>query len=258
MTNIPVTDFVAVLLIFMRILGVLIASPIFGSNSIPVIVRILLSAFIAYIAFLSLDTNSFPKEVEFLPLAVYGVKEIITGLIIGFALNMVFYAVSYAGLLIGFDMGLSMAIVFNPGQETEENIIGQALNIMAIFVFFIINGHHYLISATVASFKIIPIGKFVINEPTYQLLIKYTGAVFILAVKIASPIMISYFLIVLAEGILARVIPQMQIFFVAQPLVTGIGYLLLIVALPIYVYFLKNLLKSYETNLYNLIKAMGA
>lgn len=258
MSGILVSDFVIVLLIFLRIIGVFIASPIFGSESIPGLVKVFLAGFIAYITFLTINTNNTPVETEFLPLALLGAKEIITGLIIGFTMNMVFYAVSFAGFLIGFNMGLSMAVTFDPSAQSEENVIGQAINIIAVLVFLLINGHHYIISAAVASFKIIPIGKFTITEPAYHLLIKYSGAVFIIAVKIASPIIVSYFLVTLAQGIIARVIPQMQIFFVAQPLVTGIGYIILMISLPMYVYFLKNLLKDYEANLYNLIKAMGA
>lgn len=259
MSGILVSDFVIVFLIFLRIIGVLIAAPIFGSDSVPSLIKVFLAAFISYITFLSINVTKVPVETEFLPLALLGAKEMITGLIMGFALNMVFYAISFAGFLIGFNMGLSMAVTFNPAsEEGEESVIGQAINIAAILIFLLINGHHYIISAVVASFKVIPLGKFTITEPAYQLLIKYSGAVFVIAVKIASPIIVTYFLVTLAQGIIARVIPQMQIFFVAQPLVTGIGYLILIITLPMYVYFLKNLLKAYETNLYNLIKAMGA
>lgn len=258
MSSLLVTDFVFVLLIFLRIIGVFISAPIFGSDSVPGVVKVFLAAFIAYITFLSINTNKAPVAVEFLPLALLGAKELITGLIIGFSINMVFYAVSFAGFLMGFNMGLNMAVTLNPAEGSEENVIGEAINIAAILIFLLINGHHYIISATVASFKVIPLGKFTVTEPVFHLLIKYSSAVFIIAVKISSPIMVTYFLITLAQGIIARVIPQMQIFFVAQPLVSGIGYLLLVIIFPMYVYFLKNLLQDYETNLYNLIKAMGA
>jgi flagellar biosynthetic protein FliR len=79
----------------------------------------------------------------------------------------------------------------------------------------------------------------------------------IIAVKIASPIIVSYFLIQIAEGILGKVIPQMQVFFVAQPLVIGIGFTLLISLVPVYLYVIKYLLKGTEDNLMFLIKAMG-
>jgi flagellar biosynthetic protein FliR len=98
---------------------------------------------------------------------------------------------------------------------------------------------------------------FTINQSVYQLLVKYSAAVFIIAVKIASPIMVSYFLIYLAEGIIAKVIPQMQVFFVVQPLVVGLGFILLVALAPVYLYVIKYLLKGYEANLMSIIRAMG-
>ena len=62
----------------------------------------------------------------------------------------------------------------------------------------------------------------------------------------------------IAEGIIARVIPNMQVFFVTQPLKIGLGFALLISVTPVYVYVIKNLLKDYEDNLFQLIKAMGS
>jgi len=258
MTNIPVNDFIIVLLIFLRVMGVFIASPVFGNQSIPVIVRILLSAFIAYIIFFSINKTGFFVQPEFLPIAILGIKEIITGLIMGFSLNLVFYGISYAGWIMGFNIGLSMASAFNPTDETENNIIGELFNIFAVIVFFLINGHHYIISAVAASFKVIPIGKFALTQSAYTLIINYSAAVFIIAIKIASPIIVSYFLIVLGEGIIARVIPQFQVFFITQPLKLGLGFLLLMFAVPIYIYIFKAVLKGYEESLYNLIKAMSS
>ena len=176
----------------------------------------------------------------------------------GFSLNLVFYGFSFAGSLMGFDMGLNMAQFFNPSDETESNLLSQFIYIFAILVFFLINGHHYLIRELSYSFKVIPIGKFTVNKSVLDLLVKYSGNVFVIAVKIASPILISFFLVNIAEGITARVIPQMQIFFVTQPLKIGLGFLMLVATTPLMVFVIKNLLKSFEDNLFTLIKAMGA
>ena len=102
-----------------------------------------------------------------------------------------------------------------------------------------------------------PIGKFVVNKSVLNILIKYSASVFVIAVKIAAPVMVSFFLIHIAEGIIARVIPQMQVFFVTQPLKIGLGFALLAFAVPTYVFVIKGLLRSYEESLFKLIKAMG-
>ncbi|MCL5030696.1 MAG: flagellar biosynthetic protein FliR [Bacteroidetes bacterium] len=257
MINIPIADFIIVLLIFMRIFAAFMSSPIYGHESIPVLARIFLSLVLSYIVFLTIDKSKITVEFNLAWLFTNSVKEIITGLIIGFMLNFVFHGISYAGMLIGLDMGLSMSDVLNPMDGSSGNVIGQFIYFAAMLIFLLINGHYYIISGLVYSFKVIHLGKFTVTEPVYDLLIKYAGTVFIIAVKIASPIMVSFFLVHVAEGIVSRVIPQMQIFFVSQPLIIGIGLVLLASLTPIYFYVIKYLLKGYEDNLVLLIKAMG-
>lgn len=258
MSNFTAAEFVTIFLIFLRILAVFLASPIFSNQAIPVLAKVFLSMVISYMVFLTVDFTDMHIRTDIISIALYGIKEMITGLTIGFTLNFVFYAVSSAGVLIGFDMGLAMATVFNPMEESNDNIISQLLYFLAMLVFLFINGHHYIITSVVSSFKVIPLGKFSINLPVYTMLVKYSAAVFVIAIKIAAPIMVSFFLIHIGEGIIARVIPQMNVFFVAQPLTIGLGFFLLILVIPIYTYFFKYLLQGFESNLLTLIKLMGA
>ena len=258
MTDILVTDFILLLLIFVRIVTTFYAAPVMGHTSIPTLAKIFLAILISYMVFLSIDRSAIKIEVSLWFLAANALKEILSGLLMGFMLHIVFHGISFAGSLIGFDLGVSMAETFNPMAETQGNVIGEVIYFATILLFFLIDGHHYLLRGLVYSFTVIPIGKFTINQPVFQLLINYSGLVFIIAVKIASPILVSFFLITIAEGIIARVIPQMQIFFVTQPLRIGIGLIFLSTLVPIYVYAIKGLLKGFEDNLFTLIKAMGS
>ncbi len=258
MNGILAADFVIFFLIFLRIISAFIAAPVFGHSSIPVITKIFLSILISYILFFVLEKTQYKIELNFWFIALNAVKEIITGLIIGFCLNLFFYGISFAGSLMGFDVGLSASQLLNPFDETENDVIGQSLYFLAMLVFFLINGHHYLIKALEASFRVIPLGKYVVNEPLYKLLIKYSSAVFVVAVKIASPVLVSFFIIHIAEGILSRVVPQMPVFFVTQPLKIGLGFLILSFSVPLYIYVLKMMLRSYEESLYQIIKVMGS
>lgn len=257
MTDILITDFIIGIFIYLRIAAALIASPVFGNQGIPVTVKLALALVVAYITFLTINKDGIVIEFSIWFLVINAFKEIISGLIIGFMIHFIFYGVSFAGTIIGFDMGLAMATMFNPAEEIQNNVVGEFLYIAAILVFFLINGHHYIIRGLVYSYSVIPIGKFTINGSVFHLLIKYSASVFIIAVKIASPILVSFFLIHIGEGILAKVIPQLQVFFITQPLKIIVGFFLLTSLVPIYIYVLKNLLKGYEDNLFNLVKAMG-
>lgn len=253
-----IIDFIIVFLIFVRVSTALIASPVFGSRTIPTLPKIFLSLIIAYIVYLTIDRSVLTNVPTGWMLVILSIKEAITGLVMGFMMQFVFWGVSYAGTLIGFDMGLTMAEVFNPSSEESGNVIGEFLYYGALMVFFLINGHHYIISSIKHSFSVIPLGKFTINKPVYDLIVIYAASVFVIAVKIASPIMVSFFLVHIGEGIIARIIPQMQVFFVTQPLKIGVGLLLLSSITPLYIYVIKNLMQDYENKLYNLIAAMGA
>ena len=255
--EILITDFVLILLIFIRIISAIAATPIYSHPSIPGQVKVFLSFIIAYIIFSITSPANIAIDFNVWWILSMALKEIVVGIIIGFTLNLVFYGFNFAGTFIGFDMGLAMAQVMNPVEKTNGNVIGQVIYFIALMIFFILNGHQYVLRALAFSFKIIPLGKITYSESLFNLLITYSASVFIIAVKIAAPILVSFFLIHIAEGILARMIPQMQVFFVTQPLKIGVGFLLLASILPVYFYVIKNLLANFENKLYTIVRAMA-
>ena len=223
----------------------------------PPLAKMALALVVSYLIFTFIDKGAIQLEISIWFIAVNVIKEIITGALLGFSVALVFFAISFAGTLIGFDIGLGMAQVFNPSEQTNNNVLGEYLYILGILVFILINGHHYIIRGAIYSFSIIPLGYYTINAEVFDFIIKIGAAVFVLAVKIASPILVSFFLVHIAEGIMARVIPQMQVFFVTYPLKIGLGIALLMVSIPLYLYMIKNLLSSYEDKLYQLIQIMS-
>lgn len=257
MTEILIGDFVIVLLIFIRIISMIVTAPVLGHKAFPMIAKIFLAMVIAYMVFLTIDKSEIVLDINLISLALSAAKEIITGIIMGFMLNFIFYGISFAGHLIGYDMGLMMAEVMNPLQEISNNVVGEVIYYVSMLIFILINGHHYIISAIVASFNIIPISKNTLTLPVVQMIVKYSFAVFTIAIKIASPMIVSFFLVHIAEGIISRVIPNIQVFFVTQPAKIALGFVFLSALAPIYVFVIKNLLQSYESQLTDIIKAMG-
>ncbi len=257
MTEILIGDFLLVLYIFLRVIAMIIAAPVLGHNSIPAVARIFISFVIAYITFLTIDKSKIIIDVNLVTIIVNSAREIIMGLIMGFTLNFIFYGISYAGHLIGYDMGLMFSEVLNPMQDIQNNVVGEIIFYLSMMIFLLINGHHHIISAVVASFELVPIAKFTVTQPLISLIIKLSFAVFIIAMKIAAPIVVSYFLIHIAEGIISRVIPNIQIFFITQPAKIGLGLIFLSILIPIYFYAIKNLLNNYEYQLSEMIRAMS-
>ncbi len=126
----------------------------------------------------------------------------------------------------------------------------------AVIVFVLINGHHFVVESLSYSFKVIPLGSFAITESAYNLLIKISGSIFILAVKIASPIIVAFFLVHIASVIISRVSPSFQVFFVLLPLKIGLGLFLLVLVMPLYIYLFRSLIYQYENKLLEIIKVI--
>ncbi len=250
-------QFVMLLLIFIRIVTMFFTAPLFSSNSLPVFSRLLLSMAIAYIMFFTLPPQKIDYTIGLPYLAFLGFKEAITGMIIGFSMNFVFYGISFAAMQMGMDMGLNMAQVFDPATEIENNVLGQLFNISAVVIFLLLNGHHFLIKGLAISFKVIPLGHYTINESVYMLLLKGSAGIFITAVKISAPVMVAFFLLHTAVGIISRIIPQMQVFFVIQPVQLLLGFILLASGMPLFLYIIRFLLEQTENSLYDLIRVMG-
>ncbi|MCP5063257.1 MAG: flagellar biosynthetic protein FliR [Ignavibacteriae bacterium] len=257
MSEILVVEFLTGLMIFIRVSAMFVVAPIYNSNNIPVLVRLSLALIVSYIIFFNVGKYPLTENDVLLKLFLFGAKEVFTGVIMGITLNLVFQAISFAGLLIGRDMGLAMSQMFDPASNTDGNIISTVLTLAAIVIFVLINGHHFVIQSLSYSFKIIPIGGFVVNENAYLLLVKYSGSIFILAVKIASPIIVAFFLVHLASGIITRVSPSFQVFFVLLPLKLTLGIFLLALVTPLYVYLFKDLIFQYEEKLFEIVKAIG-
>lgn len=252
-----VNDFLTLFFIFIRVTAMLFTAPAFSSNTVSTTAKLFFSLTFAYILYFIVKPNQIAYSVGYPLLISYAFKEALTGMIMGFSLNFVFYGISYAGSQMGMDLGLSMAQMFDPSTEVENNVIGQVLNLAAILVFFTIDGHHILIRGLAVSFNIIPLGHYSINESVYLILLKYSAGIFIIAIKIAAPVMVAFFLMHTAAGIISRIIPQMQVFFVMQPLQIILGLGLLSASAPIFVMLMKYMIEQLEGSLYNLLVAMG-
>ena len=257
MTELLISDFLTGLMIFIRIGALLSFVPFYNSQSIPILARLAISLILTYVVFFNVDPYPFNPDENFLYLFLFGFKEAIVGIVMGFTLNIVFQGISFAGLLVGREMGLAMSTMFDPVSGNDGNILAALLSMTAVLVFVLINGHHFVVESLSYSFKVIPVGGFAITESAYDLVIKYSGSIFILAVKIASPIIVAFFLIHIASGIISRISPTFQVFFVLLPLKIGLGFLLLALVTPLYIYLFRNLILEYEDKLLEMVKVLN-
>jgi flagellar biosynthetic protein FliR len=165
------------------------------------------------------------------------IKEVLIGLALAFTARMVFYAVNMAGLHVSFSMGLAMGRVFNPetGQSTH---VAELFGVIAMLFFLITDAHHDLIYIFVKSFELLPGGKVNIAS-MIPMIVSLGSKMFVIALKIASPIRVGLFIVHIMAGFLYKMAPQLNIFFITMPLNIFLGFLLIAVCIPVFEYVLE-------------------
>ncbi|MEM1042257.1 MAG: flagellar biosynthetic protein FliR [Bacteroidota bacterium] len=205
------------LLVFVRVGGLFVAAPFFGQRLIPVQVKVMLAAVLAF-SLAGLVGGALPPGVTHpVGFVVALAVEALTGALLGFAAQFVFYAVQFAGDVIGFQMSLSLAQIYNPISGEPSNPLGRVLTLGFMLLFILLGGPQQLVLALVSSFQVVPLAgaDLAAGGP---LLLQWTGAFFTTALRLAAPFMVTLFLIDVALGVFARVVPQADLFSLGLPL----------------------------------------
>jgi len=248
--------FIIGLLIFIRVGAMMVSAPLFRNSAIQPALKVVLGIIVA-----SIITTAYYDEqpqIDFHPwLVVYLVlKEVMAGLLFGFAANTVFFAARMAGGLMDTDMGFQTSLLFNLDSGTPT-LLGELKELVALIIFLLINGHHYLIEGIFLSFKVVPLTTFVITESSIVLLLKMATSVLAIALKIASPVLLSLFVTNLALALLGRVAPQTNIFILSFQAKVAVGLLVLLTSAPLFVYVIKEMLGGVQESIYQLLLTLN-
>ena len=244
-------EFHIFLLILLRVSALLIVAPIFGHRLFLARAKVGLAVMVSMVIFPTVDRFDVP--VGFLPYAVMMVGEVIMGLVIGYAVLLLFIGIQFAGQLAGLQMGFGIVNVIDPASHDQVSIIGQFLNILAILLMLTLDGHHTILNGLLTSFDAVPLGGVVLKTPVAHKMISLTAEVFVIAIKVSAPIMIALFLISTAMGVLARTVPQMNVFIVGFPVQLAVGMSVLMAALPLFQILIERALKLLERDVFALI-----
>ncbi|MCX7779284.1 MAG: flagellar biosynthetic protein FliR [Negativicutes bacterium] len=240
------------LLVFCRISGIFTTAPIFGSRNVPTYAKSGLALALACLLAPIVHTpNTSPDALPAYILIVMG--ELAIGIMIGYVASLVFSAVQIAGQLLDMQIGFGIINIFDPQSGQQMPLIGNFKYILALLVFLSTNGHHFLLTALTSSFKLIPVGSSIWNTAITAIFVDIVKGIFIIAFKISLPVLVAVFLTDIALGILARTMPQMNIFVVGVPGKIIVGVFVLSLALPFYILFLEVAFNGMHQDVYRLL-----
>jgi flagellar biosynthetic protein FliR len=215
------------LLTFFRISLLVFLLPFFGGDGVPMQAKGALCLLLSFALWpaLSFSGITFPGHPFSIALMIF--SEILLGLTIGLVIRFLFAAIQTGGMLIGFQMGFSMVNVVDPDSGVSESVTSHFLYMVGLMTFLSINGHLYLLHALSLSFKFIPPGGMVITPHMYNGILSFSGQIFVLAVRIAAPVMVAIFLVDLSLALISRAAPQMNVLIVGFPVKISVGFLFL-------------------------------
>jgi flagellar biosynthetic protein FliR len=219
------------LFILLRVSIFLSFLPVLGGNQTPIQFRIGLAVFISLLMTPVVD---FKIAENHIPMMI--VKEIFMGMALGMTVRFIFLAVNMAGVFISQTVGMSIATAFNPemGQSTQ---IAELYGTLALLYFLVMDVHHDLIFVFVKSFELLPAGQVNVQALIPKML-SMGSRLFVLALKISSPIVVGALITYLLSGFLYKAAPQLNIFFIVMPLNIFLGFMLMILSIPVFEYVL--------------------
>jgi len=256
--NLSLGQLQAYLVIFLRVSAILFVAPVFDNRSIPILFKVGLAISISLLLYplVQLDTvDAFENVFHF---AFWVGAEIALGVVIGLSVKMFFTGIQMAGQVAGFQMGLAIATGMDPSTSTQMPILAQFKNLFAMLIFLVTNAHHWFFRALVESFTLVPPFQIQVHDNLFAAVMAMAANIFIIAIKVGAPVMGAMLISSVAFGMLARTVPQMNVFIVAMPVKIILGLIFLSLSLPYIAAFVGERFAYLGRDLLQVIKLMGA
>ncbi|SPU11604.1 flagellar biosynthetic protein FliR [Niallia circulans] len=257
MMNELLSNFPAFLLILVRVTSFFLMLPFFSYRTIPTTFKVGLGFFLSLVMFWGMDVPALTIDTGYYFLIL---KEALVGLSIGFVAYMLFSAIQIAGGFIDFQMGFAIANVIDPQTGTQSPLTGQYLTIIAMFFLLASNGHHLLLDGIYYSYQFIPLEQPWIkfgNGELAEFLIKTFSLMFMIAFQMSIPIVGSIFLVDVGLGIVARTVPQLNIFVVGVPIKIIAGLIILFIVMGVLMTTVSHLFSSIVTTMRGMMNIIG-
>ncbi len=242
--------------VVIRMGGIFFTAPIFSSAVVTPQIRFLLTIIISLLI-VPLINPIAVTDPNVLWLVLMAFKEVLIGIIIGAMTSLLFSALQLGGYLLDYQMGFSMVNVFDPSSNASVSFTGQVYNILATLIYLAINGHHIFILAVTQSFEFLPLTNFAFNPEGVMFVISTLTKMFIVAMQIIAPAFIALMITNAVMGVMARLVPQINLMVVGFPLKIGIGAIMLIASMQLFYVAFEKVMFEYFRQIQKFFEIMS-
>lgn len=236
------------LLIFLRATGLLIIMPVFSGNMIPRPVRISIAALFAYLlAPIFGDFGGMP--IHWFGAVLEAIHELLTGLLLGFAVRFLLYGLEMAGEIIAVQIGLSLSSNIDPVTRNRATPPNTMLLSFGTVLFLVTGAYQFCLIAFARSFELFPPSA-IFNPQSINTVIDASANVLLIAVQISAPLLAISFLVNMCFSVLGRAAPSLNVFLLSFPVQILAGLTVLSMTLGLIVqYILRDMVQIPETML---------
>lgn len=215
-------------LIMMRMSGFILLNPLLGRREIPMQVKggfIFVLTIMAY----SLSVENLSSTYSMIEFGFLLIKEFAVGFVVGYVMELFFFAITFGGYIIDFQLGLTMATVYDPQSNSQVAVTGSLLQTWFVLLFFAVDGHLALMKILVTSAEILPYGSVMLTQGAGPKVLEVFLNCVELGMRLSLPILAAEFLVQVGIGIMNKVVPQISIFVINIQLkiIVGIGLLII-------------------------------
>ena len=253
-------EFMFFCLVLMRMSGFVLLNPVLGRRNIPGIFRVALVFMLSVVIYLAENTGDVTEFVENINTLEFGfllIKEFACGYILGFVMVLFEFILTNAGFIIDFQMGLSMATVYDPQNGAQIAVTGQMLQIYYMLIFFAVDGHLALMKILLTSADVVPYGAIVIGSQQANALVTLFVECVVLSIKLAFPVIAIEFLLEMAVGMLIKIIPQVNLFVLNLELKIVLGILILLLLISPIGEFMQDIISDMLSEMQEILRTMA-
>ncbi len=249
-------EILAFAMVLLRLSAFVVAWPIFGVETVPAPVKILFALVLSLVVFPVIDWKDLQADLLSSSLIWIATREVFIGLIFGFLARLFLMATRVAGELVSISLGLSGAQLFNPAMGGMSSPLDQFFFTLAGLFFLAINGHHLFLMGIVDTFRIIPISPALLSTAPFLTIGEIVQAIIVVGIKISAPVMLSILVVNMVMGILGKAVPQINVLITSLAVNIVAGLVVLILALPMMVGEIPELLETSTHHLFQIVKGM--
>ena len=232
--------FITFLLVFVRCIALIVSMPVFNARTIPVIVKVLIALGISVVVEASIPVQEYDFSGAF-DLVLLAAGELMIGLMLGFIGQILFQSVALAGEVIGQQAGFAIVTALDPSTNQDSALIAQILMLIATFVFLVANGHQVVLLALADTFRYVPPGGLAgiaaLGDAARTTTLPMAGVedapgFFDFAMRLAAPLVVALITTTLAEAVMAKMVPQVNIMILGFAIRIVLGLFMLLLTIP--------------------------